>query len=411
MIRKFKNHKYPILIGSLFVSFFLLFVVSCTKNDYTQIEDPAYLRVFNSLNYNITIETMDHNYPYLCMIVNPKFDESGMPIGGEIIGDNLDKRNIYAPPYPTHVGNSTTVHNPEYPGKENVLVGPILNGFDLSSWAQIPSGKKRFLFMFRPKNSTPFFELDDKLKRMVLLDTTLELKSKEVYTMNILQKDFGKKKYDVILRQENFHKQAFSDSLVYVNFYNYSSNGFFEAPASLKNITSAMGLLREGIKDDLNIYLSLYRDTTDLNRSPVYRNYRSVYLGNVKRNLENNNPAEYYSFPVWADTSANGIHTNTWQRLEFLSPGLDISSHPYAFLSSSGNNHGNYFTANFIKNGDVVIHASAHYSNGIILPSLLINIHSGEHNPKTFASVNTLEIINNLLYLTTIQRKYPAPKY
>ncbi|MGN5954036.1 hypothetical protein ACP6L2_05405 [Sphingobacterium lactis] len=354
---------------------------------------------------------MDHTYPYLCMIVNPKFDESGMPIGGEIIGDNIDKRNIYAPPYPTHVGNSTTVHNPEYPGKENVLVGPILNGFDLSSWAQIPSGKKRFLFMFRPKNSTPFFELDDKLKRMVLLDTTLELKSKEVYTMNILQKDFGKKKYDVILRQENFHKQAFSDSLVYVNFYNYSSNGFFEAPKALKNINEKMGMLKDGIKDDLNIYLSLYRDTTDLNRSPIYRNYRSVFLGNVKRNLENNNPAVYYNFPVWADTSANGIYTNTWQRLEFLLPGMDISSHPYAFLSSSGNSHGNYFTANFIKNGDVVIHASAHYANGIVLPNLLINIHSGEHNPKTFASVNTLEIINNLLYLTTIQRKYPAPKY
>lgn len=100
------------------------------------------------------------------MFINPVVDASGMPVSAEIVGDFLDQRDAYAPPYPSHIGNSTSVNNPEYPGKENVLVGPILNGFDLSSWAQVPSGKVRIMFAYRPKNTVPFFQLESHLKRI-----------------------------------------------------------------------------------------------------------------------------------------------------------------------------------------------------------------------------------------------------
>jgi len=40
-----------------------------------------------------------------------------------------------------------------------------------------------------------------------------------------------------------------------------------------------------------------------------------------------------------------------------------------------------------------------------------VNIHSGKDNPKTFATVNTIEVVNGRIYLTTIQRKYAPPIY
>jgi hypothetical protein len=45
------------------------------------------------------------------------------------------------------------------------------------------------------------------------------------------------------------------------------------------------------------------------------------------------------------------------------------------------------------------------------MPGLVINIHSGTYNPRSFATVNTIEIINGRAYLTTVQRKYDPPIY
>ncbi|WP_448635109.1 hypothetical protein [Pedobacter panaciterrae] len=144
----------------------LWFATGCSKVEYKKIDDPAYLRVFNNLNYKIGVDNKDEMLPFLTMLIDPEMDQDGMPVGAQIKGDFLDKRDPYAPPYPSHIGSGTSVNNPEYPGRENVLVGPVLNGFDLSSWAQIPSGKHRIVFMFRPKNTVPFFNLDPKLKKV-----------------------------------------------------------------------------------------------------------------------------------------------------------------------------------------------------------------------------------------------------
>ena len=115
--------------------------------------------------------------------------------------DFLDQRAPYAPPYPSHIGNNNSVNNPEYPGKENVLVGPVLNGFDLSSWAQVPSGTHRVMFLYRPTNSIPFFQLEPALRKKVLIDTTLDLTEGEVYTMHVLQQNFITKENGVLLRK------------------------------------------------------------------------------------------------------------------------------------------------------------------------------------------------------------------
>lgn len=402
-----KTWRLSLLLTPLSLLFF-----NCTKVDYTFVEEPAYLRVFNSINYEMTLENKDGQAPYFCMIINPEFDDSGMPIGGEIIGDFLDQRNKYAPPYPSYIGNSTSVDNPEYPGKENVLVGPILNGFDLSSWAQVPSGKSRILFMYRPKNSIPFFELDNKLKRDVFIDKEIDLNPKEVYTLHLLQKDFATGETGIVLRQENFHKLPLSDSLVYVNFYNYSAEGFWQADRSLKPQSSDMASLVDGIKDDMNVYVTLYRPAPDLVNSQILRNHRSKYLGHVRRDLNNDSPATYYSFPLWADTLANGIYTDTWQRFELLASGLSIADNPYSTVSGGNveTTYGNFAAFNCVGDGTWQP-VRTYFSNGTALPNLLVNVHSGLNNPQTFATVNTIEVINNYVYLTTVQRKYPAPIY
>lgn len=382
----------------------LLFIAGCSKVKYEKVDDPVYIRVFNSLNYFIGPDNKDEPVPFLTMLIDPVLDASGMPIGAGIKGDFLDKREPYAPPYPSHVGNSTSVNNPEYPGKENVLVGPVVNGFDLSSWAQIPAGKHRIMFLYRPKNSVPFFNLDERLKRSVVVDTTLVLDPKEIYTLHVLQKDFQTKQKGVYVRKENFQKLPLSDDQVYVNFYNLSSKGFWQADPNQKERSFVRGSIQFGIKDEMNVFLSLYHKNNKL--SPVL-GYNGKFLAAVSRNLDGAT-APYNSFPLFADPLANGIYTDVWQRLDFLVPGMDLSTVPYGIGDIETDN--NWVPISLYGNGKVPVDVT-NEGNADLLPNMIVNIHSGQYNPRSFATVNTVEIINGFSYLMTIQRKYAPPIY
>jgi hypothetical protein len=385
----------------------VLFASGCVKVEYSKIEDPAYLRVFNNLNYVQTLGSKDDKVPFLCMLINPVVDESGMPLSAGIVGDFLDQRDPYAPPYPSHTGTSTSVNNPEYPGKENVLVGPILNGFDLSSWAQVPSGKVRVIFAYRPKNTVPFFQLESRLKKDILIDTTIILTSKEVYTLHVLQKDFATKRTGVLLRQEIFQKLPLSDSLAYVNFYNMSAKGFWEADASLKPDNYLLGSFKGGMKDEMNVFLSLFESQTELSHTgATVPGFKGKYFADVKLNNSTGVVNPYSSFPIWSGKTANGISTDMWQRFDFFVPGMDISNNP--FYDSEPNTGGNWVSVNCLLNGKVNLLSN---DNGTKLPNMLVNIHSGKNNPATFATVNTIEVVNGNVYLTTIQRKYAPPIY
>ncbi len=385
----------------------LLLASGCVKVEYSKIEDPAYLRVFNNLNYIQTLGSKDNKVPFFCMFINPVVDADGMPVSAEIVGDFLDQRDAYAPPYPSHIGSSISVNNPEYPGKENVLVGPILNGFDLSSWAQVPSGKVRIMFAYRPKNTVPFFQLETQLKKDILIDTTINLTSKEVYTLHLLQKDFVSKKNGVLLRQEVFQKLPLSDSLTYVNFYNMSSKGYWEADKSLKADNFLMASFQGGMKDDMNVFLSLYEDQSNIQqKGTAIAGYNGKFLANVKLNTTTGVVNPYVSFPIWASQSANGITTSMWQRFDFFTPGMDITNNP--FYQGSTDNGGNWVSLNCMQNGNIRVQFN---DNAAMLPNMLVNIHSGIHNPATFATVNSIEVVNGRVYLTTIQRKYAPPVY
>ncbi|WP_316841699.1 hypothetical protein [Pedobacter gandavensis] len=382
----------------------LLLAGGCSKVDYVKIEDPAYLRVFNNLNYSIGLNNKDEAVPFLTMLIDPEMDANGMPVKAAITGDFLDQREPYAPPYPSHVGSSISYKNPEYPGKENVLVGPVLNGFDLSSWAQIPSGKHRVVFMFRPVNNVPFFNLDSRLKKNILIDTTMVLDAKEVYTLHVLQKNFQTKKNGVYLRKENFQKLSLSDSLVYVNFYNMSAKGFEEAENSAKTGYEKSGALRYGIREHMNIFSSLF--TSELSMlKPVYA-HTNKFMGKLSRNSEVLEVSKYYSFPLFADPKSDGIQTNIWQRFDLMAPGMNPENNPYESISL--NTDRNWAPINCMLDGKSQLQGN---DNAAQLPNMVVNIHSGKYNPRSFATVNTIEIVNGNVYLTTIQRKYPAPIY
>ncbi len=396
-----------ILHGVSVLGLFLILFTACTKIDYTQIDEPAYLRVFNNINYVQTMGSKDDKVPYFCMLINPKTGADGKFTGAEIIGDFLDKRDPYAPPYPSHIGNSTSLSNPEYPGKENVLVGPVLNGFDLSSWAQIPSGEVRLVFAYRPKNTVPFFELEERLRNDILIDTVINLQSKEVYTLHLLQKDFVKKDHGILLRQENFHKLPLSDSLVYVNFYNMSAKGFWEADASLKDDDYKLASFKYGIKDEMNVYMSLYESQEELSHyAATVKGYRGKFMATIRRNTSSDVVSSYASFPLWASNHANGIRTSIWERFDFFTPGMNPVTNP--FYDSDRNTGSNWAVLNCLLNGKVGLTSN---ENGTLLPNLLVNVHSGKDNPRTFATVNTIEVVNGRVYLTTIQRKYAPPIY
>lgn len=384
----------------------LLLITACSKVDYVKVDSPAYLRVFNNLNYVQTLDSKDQEIPFLTMLIDPVMDEKGMPVSTEILGDFLDQRSPYAPPYPSHIGNSTSVNNPEYPGKEDVLVAPVLNGFDLSSWAQVPSGKHRIVFMFRPKNTVPFFNLESKLKTKVLIDTIIVLDEKEVYTLNVLQKDYQSKKNGILLRHENFYKLPLSDELVYVNFYNLSAKGYWQADYAEKGAgIGGKGALGAGIRDKMNVFYTLYRKNDA--KSPL-TNFMGKYLGEIKRNTGEPDVSPYYSFPLFADPLSDGIRTDIWQRLDILSPGMDPSNKPYGVIDLITDN--NWAPISLFSNGTVKP-AIANEMNAALLPNLIVNVHSGTYNPRSFATVNTIEIVNGNVYLTTVQRKYAPPIY
>lgn len=85
---------------------------------------------------------------------------------------------------------------------------------------------------------------------------------------------------------------------------------------------------------------------------------------------------------------------------------MDITNNP--IHSTTSNTEGNWAVVNCLLNGKVNLTSP---DNGTMLPNMLVNVHSGIHNPRTFATVNTLEVVNGRIYMTTIQRKFAPPIY
>lgn len=385
------------------IPLFLLIILvgtACRKTEFTTISSPAYLRVFNNLDYNITIDNKDAPQPFLTFLIDPELNADGVPVSATVTGDFLDKRAAWARPYPDAA--NTAIYQTEYPGTAKVPGGPILNGYDLSSWAQIASGKHRIMFLSRPLSTVPFYELDSDLRKIVLIDTIVDFTAGEVYTMHVLEQEAIHKTPGIYVRNETFVKQPFSDSLVYVNFYNLSSDGYFRYGKLPDNDNRA----NIKIKDTMNVFYTLNNMKNPDVAAPV-NGYRGVYMAPVIRSLTAKvNP--YYSFPLFPDTTSNKIFTgNAMQLFTFLSPGYTPDNNPfYQFLGESGGHFSELAVGPVPVSYDIAFKVQADQLTGMV-----VSIRSGKYLNRSFSTVNTIEYVNGKFYLMTIQRKYDPPVY
>ena len=227
------NNRIAWIYSWLFGLAFLL-LQSCVKYDTrTNIPQSAYLRVYNNIPYSKDFLHKDQIMPFLTFLFDPEMDKDGVPQNAAIIGDFLGTRQLYSASYPLNAGNvghgnnttgGASIINYDYPGNASVQTAPPINGLDLSAWAQIPSGRHRIVFVVRPFTDTPFLKLPARFRKNVLVDTTIEFKEGEVYTMETIVKDLELGEYGLYLRQESFIHQSFDDNKHYVSFYNLTGN-------------------------------------------------------------------------------------------------------------------------------------------------------------------------------------------
>ncbi|MBC9932126.1 hypothetical protein [Chitinophaga qingshengii] len=373
---------------------------ACRKTEYTTIAEPAYLRIFNNLDYNITVDNKEAPQPFLTFLMDPELDADGTPVAAQTTGDFLDKRAAWARPYPDAV--NTTLFQTEYPGSARVLAGPVLNGYDLSSWAQVPAGKHRVMFLSRPISEVPFFQLPKDLRRQIIIDTVMDFSSREVYTMHVLEKDVDTKTPGIYVRKETFIHQPFSDSMVYVNFYNLSSSGFFER-GKLQNISEINNLK---MKDTMNVYYTLNK-IGDHNEAIPIAGHKGALMGAV---IRSHDPAvhPYYNFPLFPDTTAGKIYNGkAAQTFTFLAPPYTFESNPFVQHMHESNGR---FTALQVgppnTGGFIAFPMVADFLTGMV-----VTIRSGKYLNRSFATINTVEYVNGKFYLMTIQRKYEPPVY
>ncbi|PUZ21845.1 hypothetical protein DCC81_24985 [Chitinophaga parva] len=371
---------------------------ACRKTDYPTVQSPAYLRVFNDLTYNVTLDNKDAPPPYLIMMIDPVMGDSSAPVSAAITCDYLNTRGELARPYPD-AGN-TSLWQTEFPGTMKVAVGPILNGYDLSSYGQVPSGKHRFVFATRPLSNAPFFSLSAENRKHFLVDTVLDLQQGEVYTMNILEQSVYTAKTIAYVRQEQFTRQSFSDSAVYVNFYNLSAEGYNQTFV----YDEAGGNLNRNLKDTMNVYYTLFGTSPGANQPGQLPGYQNVFMTTMLRSQE---PVAhpYYHFPLFPIPSWNRIYAGQQsQKFTFSAP-----SNPSDHLDNGANveNYGNAATVSIGPvAGTAVYNIMADQNTGLI-----ISIRSGIYNPRSFATINTIEYVNGNVYLTVLQRKYDPPIY
>lgn len=385
-----------------------LLMTGCRKFTYNTISKPAYFRFFNSLNYALTANNKDEPEPYITMVVDPTYDANGVVTGGAVVGDFLDRRLAYAPPYPANAGN-TSLDNYEYPGSEKVLAGPILNGFDLSSWAQITSGSHRFVFFSRPVSLTPFFQLAAAERKFTFADTTVNLADGQVYTMELLTHDVSSNplKIEFYMRKESFITQSFDSSRCYVNFYNLGAEGFTQQV--INAYVPGQGGGGTAIWDTMNVYLTLhYPDSVSGAGNTVVPGFQYVPFGSIIRSHAAG-VAPYMSFPVfpaYGGSDTTNIHSRIWEEITFLSPDYvpQLGEFP-SYNSSLGDYAQMACTAAYYAKGPFGIPNTDTYAS----PNLVITIPSGTYGNRSFPTISSVEIINGHSYVMSVQRQYAPP--
>ncbi|SDS65894.1 hypothetical protein SAMN05216490_1561 [Mucilaginibacter mallensis] len=409
---------------------FMAFIAGCKKYAIIpSLKDPAYIRVFNDLNNPVDVFHSQQAAPFLTFLMDPKTDGAGIPNDAAVIGDALGTRQLFSLSYPINEANSSTGGqligyvngsyileppvlypvNHEYPGNAPVLSASFINGFDLSAWAQAPSGKHRIMFVVRPQNAVGFKDLSTAQRGNILLDTTVNFEKGEVYTLEVISRDLDNNKYGLYIRQEQFIHQSFQADKVYVGFTNLSGktpiagqygSGFFFWDKI--NINYSYNILNDAISNatyfsynpylgyDNNYYTTLNtKMDTDIPylTLPLLPESSFFYQALIRTYspVPLNNPANYQgSLPYFSFALSNAdspvSNPNTFPVETFR---LDCSADP-----------------NTINNYDTRNSSVTNYTPNL---NLVVNTGNTYH---VYGTLNIMEIVYDRVYLMQVQRGF-----
>ncbi|OQP50293.1 hypothetical protein A4H97_00135 [Niastella yeongjuensis] len=411
-------------------------LTGCYKyKELEQVPNAAYLRVFNSIPFTVDALHAGQAAPFLCFLVDPVTDADGIPNGGAISGDWLQTRNAFSLSYAADAATALNAQqkqsqinaglptedvvnaNYEYPGKLHVLTAPAMNGMDLSAWAQIPSGKHRFVFVARPQDNRPFGELPGTLRKNMIIDTTIDLEPGEVYTMSALATDIDKNQYGVNVRQEQFVHENFDPGRVYATFYNLSSVRPYLASdphfPSYWNFADTLVVSYTCWVNDDNLSNNVASPQWPLNGS------NNVYMTTLYRGKSD---GVFTSLPFLTRENffdQQGV-LRTWT---FLKPGSATKSGTLPYISFKftdpsplRSKYGNYplllcsadpAVYNTLENLNISTGSPLQGPNPSLIyqPNLFGVVQSGG-SVNIYPTVNIFEIINDKVYLMQLQRNF-----
>ncbi|MBN9384147.1 MAG: hypothetical protein J0H74_25575 [Chitinophagaceae bacterium] len=376
-----------------------LLLVSCKKYDtQPDMKGAAYLRVFNEIPFTLDLTTKTQVVPFFTMIIDPIFSGKGVPSGGQIVGDYLGSRLVFNPSTSINEGNplgtplDTTIRyniNYEYPGNAHVLTAPSINGLDLSAWAQISSGKHRVLFITRPRNKIDFSLLSDTIRNSVIIDTTVDLRAGEVYTMETVLQDIDETKYGIYLRQESFIHETFDRNKNYVTFFNLSGKN---SSLSSNPISPSSGYFY----DTMNVSYTYYDPQAPGNNllgAPI-PGYTDIYLMTLNSRMAAGAP--YLPLPVLP-----------------LSSFYDNQGTLKTYYNYSTQNRGTmpYFVFNFIASGNNVPTAGMVQTYSLICdvdPVMVNTLTVYQVNNRNGGGINANANLNMVVQLDGKAAVYPA---
>ncbi len=393
---------------TLYFFFFAGILLACNKFKETPfLNKPAYLRVFNSLTYIYSPTTKDLSPPFLIFLFDPVLDnQKKITHKATIIGDYIDIRDPFTTSFPSKAGNIGLIRNKDWPGSTEYYAAPPINGFDISAWGQIPSGKHHIILLGRPQSDIPFANLPLASLNSIIADTLVDFEPGEVYTLEAVLLDEIGQKTGAYIRKESFPHETFYGDQNYFSIYNlstahpnppYPSTYFF--PDSLSVYLTQKKSICANAKTDGTIQFSC-----NFIGDPVYPNR---LIGNVLASFLPK--ADFFSIPIlpkaeyqYPDGTIKQGKDQPYTILEIV----PFGSFPSGITSSS------YYAIPIISsNGKPISPNIPTYGRDIPIfytPSLSIIRTDGFQN-QVYSSVTLFELINNKVFDIQLSRLSNAP--
>lgn len=402
-------------ILAFLLGFEIVLSFSCKKYpQLASLHQPAYLRVFNDLNYVLGPANSSAPSNEITFLLDPVTDKTGLPVGASIIGDYITVRELFSASYPANAGNIGVTRQPEWPGSVTVLTAPTINGLDLSSWAQVPSGKHRIMLMGRPQTDTPFVNLPASARTTVIADTTIDLSAGEVYTVEAALFDEATNSTGAYIRRENFTRTAFTNRNNYLSCYDLTARNldpgqvttYYTAPNGISTTFAGTPFFTP-----FDLYYTVYTPvcantsatgTITYNCGFITPTANNVYFRTLNSSFAAEAPYDSIPLPPLS---------------QFLNPDssfADLTNRPWVSLSlqesvgaSCSINFGVDSTAwaNFFP---------PYYDQHVGLPAFTFSqgltiATSNSKDITIYPSINIIEFINNHPYVIQLHRTFDAP--